>query len=473
MMATVSLPIFGGSHQSRSPLFSSARAVNCYYVPAQAVGLSDGFLIGTEGISQVATAGNFNFIGRGSHNKGGIPYFVQGEKLVRLNSDMTITVLGDIPGDGRVSMADNGAQLMILNELGDGYIWDDATLQQIVAPGFTANGTPKKVVYKDGYFICSTSEKKFIASDIDDGMDWNALYFSRADGDPDVIVSPLTFKGLLYMFGAITTEGFQNVGGADFPFAKIPGFILNKGLAFPFCIVSTSDYMVWVGQGQNETPAVWASTGNDIQKISTDAEDSIIRAQILLEGAENSFAFQYSLDGAYFAGFSFPTKTLIYDFVSKRWHERESIDVDNLPLRWRVNSIVQAYGNIYASDSEDGRIGNLSASVFDEYSSPINSYWITQPFVNMNAPIFCPSLEVVCEAGVGNTSGSDPQIGMARSQDGRVFTDTRVRSLGKIGQTKRRTIFRRNGRVDRFEIFKFSCSDKCKKVFISLTADIR
>lgn len=472
-MAVVNLPIFGGSHQSRSPLFSSARAVNCYYVPAQAVGLSDGFLIGTEGIAQVATAGNFRFYSRGAHNKAGIPYFVQGEKLVRLNADMTVSVLGDIPGDARVSMADNGTQLMILNEFGDGYIWDDSTLAQITSPNFDANGVPQKVVYKDGYFICSTDEKKFIKSGIDDGLSWSALDFSRADGDPDDIVSPLSFKGLLYMFGAITTEAFQNIGGADFPFAKVQGLIINKGLSFKFCVVSTSDAMVWIGQGQNETPAVWLSSGQDIQKISTDAEDFIIRQQSVLEGAEDSFAFQYSLDGAYFVGFSLPTKTLVYDMISKKWHERESIDVDNLPLPWRVNSIVQAYGGIYVGDSEDGRIGNLSASVFDEYGAPINSYWITQPFVNLNAPIFCPALEVVCEAGVGDSAGSDPQIGLARSQDGRVFTDTRVRSLGKLGQTRRRTIFRRNGRVDRFEIFRFSCSDKCKKVFISLTADIR
>lgn len=472
MMATVSLPIFGGSHQSRSPLFSSARAVNCYYVPAQAVGLSDGFLIGTEGLEQVATAGNFNFISRGAHNKAGIPYFVQGEKLVRLNADMTLTVLGDIPGEDRVSMADNGTQLMILNELGDGYIWDDATLTQITNPNFTANGTPKKVVYKDGYFICNTDEKKYIKSDIDDGMAWAALDFARADSDPDDIVSPLSFKGLLYLFGAITTEAAQNVGGAGFPFSKVQGLIINKGLALPYCIVATSDYMVWVGQGVNETPAVWVSSGSDVQKISTDAEDTIIREQLLLDGAINSFAFQYSLDGAYFAGFSFPSKTLVYDFVSKKWHERESKDVNNLPLRWRVNSIVQAYGNIYVGDSEDGRIGLLSPDTYQEYGASINTYWITQPFVNQNKPIFCPSLEVVCETGVGNTSGNDPQIGMARSQDGRVFSDTRVRSLGKIGQTRRRTIFRRNGRVDRFEIFKFSCSDNCKKVFISLTADI-
>lgn len=471
-MATVPLPIFGGSHQSRSPLFSSARAVNCFYVPAQAVGLSDGFLIGTEGIEQAATAGNYNFVSRGAHTNNGIAYFVQGESLVRFNEDLTIDTLGTIPGEDRVSMAANADQLMILNEIGDGYIWDGATLTQITSPNFTTNGTPTKVVSKDGCFICSTNDKKFIKSGLDDGLTWSALSFSRADADPDDIVSPLSFKGLLYMFGGVTTEAFQNIGGADFPFAKVQGLIINKGLSFRHCVVTTSDAMVWVGQGQNETPAVWASSGQDLQKISTDAEDYIIRQQINLEGAQNSFAFQYSLDGAYFVGFSFPTKTLVYDFVSKRWHERESLGEFNLPMRWRVNSVVQAYGSIFVGDSEDGRIGRLSDSIYTEYGNPINTYWITQPFVNQNKPIFCPSLEVVCEAGVGGTSGDDPQIGLSRSQDGRIFTDTRVRSLGKIGQTKRRTIFRRNGRVDRFEHFKFSCSDACKKVFISLTAEI-
>ena len=55
---------------------------------------------------------------------------------------------------------------------------------------------------------------------------------------------------------------------------------------------------------------------------------------------------------------------------------------------------------------------------------------------------------------------------------GKTFVDQRVRSIGKIGEYNKRTIWRRNGRAARFEIFRFTLSDAVKPVIIQLTADM-
>lgn len=471
-MAIVNLPIFGGSYSTKSKLFSSQQLINFYYVPAQGAALSDGYIIGTDGITEVADIGNYRNVSRGALVMDGIAYYVQGPRLVRLNSDLTLTDIGEILGEDRVSMATNGTQLMLLNELGDGYIFESGTLSSIVDADFTANGTPQKVVYADGYFICSTDEKKFIKSDIDDGMSWNALDFSRADGDPDDIVSPLFFRGQLYMMGAITTEAFQNIGGSDFPFAKIKGLLINKGLSFRHAVVSASDSFFWIGAGENESPAVWGSTGQSAEKISTDAEDFIIRGELLKDGIQNTFGFYYAQDGSYFVGFSLPEKTIVYELVSKRWHVRESL-IDDVSERWRVNSLCQAYGGIYVGDSQDGRIGQLSPDIYTEYDNAIISTWITQPFSNQGQFFSVPQLELTCESGVGTSEELDPQIRLSWSKDGRNFSDERQRSLGKVGEYLRRAIWRRLGGFSRLAVIKLVISDNCKKMILKIEADIQ
>jgi hypothetical protein len=471
-MAIVSLPIFGGSYATKSKLFSAQQLTNFYYVPAQGAALSDGYIIGTDGITQVATIGNYRNVSRGSLVMDGIGYYVQGERLVRLNADMTLTDLGEIAGEDRVSMATNGTQLMILNDLGDGYIFEAGTLTDITAPGFTDNGIPQIAVYFDGYFICSTDEKKFIKSDIDDGFVWNPLDFSRADGDPDEIVAPLSFRGQLYMLGAITGEAFQNVGGADFPIAKIKGLIINKGLSFRHAVVSASDSFFWIGAGENESPAVWSSNGQSADKISTDAEDFIIRGELQKEGIQNTFGFYYAQDGAYFVGFSLPTKTIVYELMAKRWHMRESI-IDDISERWRVNSLCQVYGGIYVGDSQDGRIGKLSDDVYQEYGNSIISTWITQPFSKLGEYFSVPMLEVACESGVGTREDPNPQIRLSWSKDGRNFSDERPRALGKVGEYLRRAIWRRLGGFSRLAVMKLVISDNCKKIILKMEADIQ
>lgn len=124
-------------------------------------------------------------------------------------------------------------------------------------------------------------------------------------------------------------------------------------------------------------------------------------------------------------------------------------------------------------DSQDGRIGSLSTEVYTEYGNNIVRRIATQPFQNNMESFTVPSLELTMEAGVGNEAVIDPQIMMDRSTDGgKTFVDQRIRSIGKIGEYNKRTIWRRNGRAARFEIFRFTLSDAVKPVIIQLTADM-
>jgi hypothetical protein len=83
-----------------------------------------------------------------------------------------------------------------------------------------------------------------------------------------------------------------------------------------------------------------------------------------------------------------------------------------------------------------------------------------------------PSLELIFESGVGTAEVPDPKIRMARSKNAKTYSDDRIRSMGKVGEFERRGIWNKNGRANRFEIFRFTLSDAVKPVIIGLTANI-
>jgi hypothetical protein len=469
-MPKVVLPIANGYYESDSLPISAQQCTNFYPNIAQAPALNQETLFGTPGLTQVASASDISNC-RGAHEMNGVPYFVIDGKLYSMSTSYALTDHGQIDGSGRVSMADNGTQMLVLVPGGNGFIYNHVTdtFSQITDPDFTANGNPQQVVYIDGYFCLTSDSKKFIVSALNDGLSYNALDFGTAESDPDEIVAPIVFKNQLFIGGSQTIEAFQNIGGADFPFQRT-GLFLSKGISSPFSIQSIQDTFVFVGAGANESPAIWAFAGNEVQKISTTAIDKELSA---LTDAQISeiYSWAYAEKGAYFVGFALPGTTLVYDTISKRWHERKSF-VDGALGAYRVTALVRAYNQLWAGDLVDGRIGLLDQDTYTEYGTEIRRTIVTQPFQNNMQRFSLPELELTVESGVGNSSAVDPKVGLERSTDAKIWDDIKLRSIGKVGEYNRRVIWRRNGSASRFELFRFTISDPVKPVFIQLTADI-
>lgn len=477
-MPVTQLPIANGFYVSDSLPISAQECTNWYPNVAQGPALSAETLFGTPGLTQLATSGTLDNENRGGHEMAGKPYFVNGTRLYRLDETVTdgiatydLTFIGSVGGTGRLSMADNGTQLMILAPGGNGYIYNHVTdtFSQITDSDFTANGAPQFVVFIDGYFLVTTDSKKFIVSAINNGLAYNALDFGTAESDPDDIVAPVVYKNQLFISGGETFEAFQNIGGADFPFSRT-GLFLQKGCYSPFSLINAQDTFMWVGGGENEGPAIWALNGNSTTKISTTAIDSLLSTLTQSQVAD-IYSWVYASKGAYFIGFSLPSTTLVYDTTSQRWHERKSL-LDGSLGALRVSSIVKAYNKVICSDVIDGRIGEIDSDVYTEYENIIIRRVATQPFQNNMQSVFFPTLELTVESGVGNTDAPDPQITLERSKDGKTWSGPISRSIGKIGEYSRRAIWRRNGRASRFEIFRFTLTDAVKPVIIQLTANI-
>ena len=486
-MPRVQIPL-NGFYVSDSLPISAQECTNWRVnIPQTQGALSQSTLFGTEGITQLLTTGNIKEINRGAHVKEGIPYFLNGETLYRVdrsfdvngNEVFTAVALGTIPGDGRVSMADNGRQLMVLVPGGDGYIIDETAVpvfQQITDPDFKANGNPQIVVFVDSFFVTNTDEKKIIKSASNDGLSWNALDFGSAESDPDAISTVHVYNNKLYALGAeINTEEFQNLGAGGFPFQRT-GFFIDKGCYAPFSVISTNNSFMWIGGGENEGAAIWTLSGNAAQKVSTTAIDSALQ-NFTQEQISQAFAYSYAQNGAYIVGFSLPTTAFEYNTVTGAWNERKSLVVNSKGVteivRWRANSVVNAYNRILCGDSQDGRIGSVDIDVYSEYGTEIIRTFATQPLSDLGNVLTVPQMEITMESGVGDFTTTDPEIRLSTSPDGKTFNNNLVRKIGKIGEFIKRCIWYKLGRFPRFAVFKFSMSDPVKPVVIKVEANVR
>lgn len=477
------LDIGTGFYQSRSLPLAAQRCINLYPAVPQSGALSQRSLFGCAGAKLVATTGaTVAGSNRGAMTMGGVAYFVNGSSLYSLTSDNIVTNLGLIEGSNRVSLANNGQYLVIVSD-SKSYAYDNVanTLNQITDPDFIQAST---VVFKDGYFVFSAADGSvFFNSALNDPFSYDALDFGTAEINPDKITALHVNHNELFVCGEETIELFQNIGGNGFPFQRIPGANIQKGVYARHSIREFDNTFVFIGGGKNEKPAIWKVTGSsNVQKISTDAIDNEIQKYTENE-INDAFGFDFSEGGNFFVGFSFtsaaiPSKTFVFDATTSAlagglsWHERQSGVTDN---RWRVNSIIRFNGDLVVFDRFDGRIGCLDLEVYDEYGDTLLWSKSTRPFYNLGKTSFVSKLELTVEQGVGLTlgQGSDPKVRMDFSDDGgRTFSSELTRSYGKKGVYDIRPVWYRVGSFPFSRVLRFTGTDPVKRNILKLDAEL-
>lgn len=488
----VTLPIANGFYVSDSLPISAQRCVNWRPNIPQASSITDANLFPTDGIVEVVS-GSLNEECRGAHVMNGIPYFVIGTTLYKLNQVITeettynLESLGNIAGVSRVYMADNGSQLCIVAPpdtitAGVSYIYD-GTLQTITDPNF--DGPAASVVYANGYFVFHRSTgKKFFHSNLLDGLTYDAADFNTAEADPDQIRGLGVIKNQLYVFGSETIQIFRDIGRTPSTFAPISGAVLDVGVTDGQSIINFNGNLAFIGSGVNQSPAAWLLAGSQLQKISTTAIENELR------GVSDVYCWTYADSGAYYLGVAISDTCFVYDLNNSRWHERQSINRESLSA-YRVTHVVSAYDGLFVGDTQTGGVGKIEKDIYLEYGVLVPRFVTSQPFENQGSPIFVSSIEAVIDAGnalandvnivagktpalvdIVGTGGSDPMMALSWSDDGgKKYSDPISRSIGKVGETEKRPTWSRVGRIGRQRVLKVECSSPTKAVLIKMEAD--
>jgi len=473
------LDIATGFYQSVSEPLAAQRCINWEPIVPQDGALSNRSLRDVYGIdTRSLTGDSISGINRGAKVVNGVPYFINETALYSFDSSNVVTNHGTIDGSGRVSLANNSRYLVIVVPGVKGYVFDntDSSLTEITDIDFQVSDT---VSFKDGYFNFNNSTgTQFFISNLNQPLVYDALDFGSADVRPDKIVATHVTDNELLVFGEYTTELFQNIGGSGFPYQRVRGGDIQKGLHAKFGVVNFDNSFVFLGGAEDELTAVWRVLGGAITKISTSAIDNAIQEYTKDEIAD-AFAFTYAYGGNYFVAFTFestniPSRTFVYDAAVSgltgvsTWHERQSGITDD---KWRVTALVSAYGDIIAADSEDGRIGTLNKDTHTEYGDPIFRQKTSMPFQQDQLRMFISEIKATMESGVGTIDGLDPQLGLEYSDDGaRTWTNKRPRSYGKIGKYNKIPSWRRQGRAPRSRVIRLTTTEPVKSHLLRLDA---
>ena len=487
----MSLPITTGFYEDQYAPIASQECINWWVQQPQTIALSNAQLKGTCGIREVRPVDNANQLTRGMYVIGDNLYFVQGNSLIVRNingNERTITTT--IDGSGRVSIAYNGTQLCFVADTGLGYVYDitDDAFNPITDADYTAN-LSRQVVYKDGYFvhISRNVRNRFFISELNNGLSYRALDFGTNEIDELGNTALHVNRNQLYLCGRNLIEPFQNIGGPDFPFRRIPGSVIQKGVVGPNAIIDVNNTFVWIGGGLNEQVGIYLFTGANAVKISTLAIDSFIST--IGEGVrgdlENSYTTTYAQNGEFFANFHFPTRTFSYLFTASQaagkpiWTERASTRLEDEIVNgtWRANHIVNFRNELWVGDNNDSRLGVLDDAYYFEYNSPIVRQVSGTFFEALGERIAVGEIELTCLSGVGtyihNGETRIANVGRQYSDDGGyTFSNIAYRTLGGDGDYNMRQIWRREGQIPRYRVYRFIHGDPVPAAIIKFEADV-
>ncbi len=462
------VPFATQSYQSASRPVSAQRAVNCYTEIQPKDAKSPVPLFGCPGIVEFASCG----VGpvRGVHVMDGVLYAVSGQRLYSVSSTGTATDIGgNITGSDIVSMDNNGSELVIVNGT-NGYLYSTAIGFTLISDtDFNAANT---VTFFDQRFLFDWKDtNKFFASDVLDGTSYDALMFASAETRPDDVIAVILNKQMLLVCGEKSIEPWQNVGAANFPFERIPGAVIERGLAEPHAICKADNTVYFMGDDR----VFYRLDGLTPVRVSTHAMEHDWQAHAEFD---RLFCFAYPWMGHKFVVVTFPSTntTWEYDIATGLWHERESWDLNNRSLgRWRGNCHVTAYDYELIGDAFSGKIGYLSHHTYTELGNTTQLLAVSPPIHSDRKRVFIPRFEMDIEGGVGLATGqgSSPQVMLRISRDGgRTWGDHQLwQSMGAIGEYRTRMRWLRLGQAREW-VFEITISDPVKRTVISAHADL-
>ena len=443
------IPILNGIYTNEQSDFRTSYPRNMVPVPKQN-GISTGYLRPADGI---VLDGFGPGVDRGGIEWNGVCYRVMGTKLVRINSDGSSDVLGDVGGSGQVTLDYSFDRLAIASS-GKLWYWNGSTLTQVTDPDL---GDVLDFCWVDGYFL-TTDGTSLIVTELTDPTSVNPLKYGSSEADPDSVVAILKLRNEVYVLNQHTIEVFQNVGGSLFPFQRVPGAQMQRGCLGTFACAVFLENIAWLGNGRNEQPAVWIGNNGQTAKISTREIEQIINSYTGEQLAGVVMETRVA-DGHQFLYLHLPDQTLVYDGTGSQavgepvWFVLTSGAA--YPGQYLAKNFVWCYGRWLCGDPSSGRYGYLTNAISSHWGE-LNSWEFGTTIVyNEGRGAVFHEIELVCLTGRVEL-GASPVISTAYSLDGETWSQERSRPAGRQGERIKRIAwlqqgFMRHWRVQRFK----------------------
>ena len=444
------ISILNGIYTDNGPDFRTSYPVNMVPVPKNS-GISTGYLRPGDGL---VANGSGPGIDRGGINWQGECYRVMGTKLVSVASNGAVTVLGDVGGPVNTLVTfDYSFDELAIASGGRLYYWDNSTLTQVTDPDL---GIVLDVVWVDGYFM-TTDGEFLIVTELSNPLDVNPLKYGSSEVDPDPVVALLKLRNEIYALNRNTVEVFDNIGGDLFPFQRIDGAQLQKGVVGTFACCVYIDRIAFLGSGRNESPSIYVGAAATTQKISTQEIDELLltytEAQLSLVKLEarNDKSHQHLY-------VHLPDRTIVYDAAASEalgdqvWFTLTTTVVGF--AQYRARNLVWAYDKWLVGDPQSSTIGYLVDDIGSHWGQQVRWEFGTIIAYNEGKGALFQKIELVSLTG-RVALGTNPQISTSYSLDGLSYSQDRYIYVGTIGNTSKRLAWFQQGHMRNWRIQRF------------------
>lgn len=444
------VPIINGVYaDSASPDFRTSYPRNYVPVPKD-TGISGGYLRPADGIEAVGTGPG---VDRGGINWNGVVYRVMGSKLCRVDVDGVATTLGDVGSDGRQVTMDYSAERLAIASAGSLFYWDGSALVQVTDVDL---GLVLDVMHLAGYFI-TTDGTHIVVTELTDPTSINPLKYGSAEVDSDPILAVDRLRNEAYALGRYTIEAFQNVGGENFPFQRIDGAQVMKGVIGTHAYTELSDTFYFMGSGRKEAPAVYVMTPGSAQKISTREVDLILGefTEEQLSGAVMETRVEKHHQHVML---HLPDRCMVFDVTASQalgspvWFQLDSGVVSR--ARYRARNLVWAYDRWNVGDPTSPALGVYTSATAAHYGQTVGWEFGVQVLYAEGNDAIVHDMELVALTG-RVPLGTDPVVWTSYSHDGETWSLERAVGVGKIGERGKRIAWRHQGRLRNWRVQRF------------------
>lgn len=442
------IPILHGIFTDEGPDYRTSYPVNYVPVPKEN-GIAQGYLRPASGIVEQAEAPG---VDRGGVNWNGVCYRVLGTKLCTVSLSGTVSILGDVGFGGQCTL-DYSFDRLGVSSGGRLYYWNGTALTQVTDPDL---GTVLDFIWIDGYFM-TTDGENLVVTELLDPAAVDPFKYGSSEVDPDPIVGLLKLQNEAYALNRFTIEVFNNRGGDVFPFQRIDGAQIEKGVVGTYgaCVFGMS--IAFLGSGRNEAISVYVGQHSAAQPIATREIN-----QILLGYTEAQLALailEQKVDKGHLTLLvHLPDRTLAYDAAASAvtqtpvWYYLTST-LSGFE-QYRARNLVRCYDKWLVGDPSSARIGYLDDTISTHWGEAVRWEFGTTIIYNNGDGAIFHELELVALPG-RVALGADPTINTSYTVDGETWSQQKSISAGKQGNRKKRLVWLQQGSMGNWRVQRF------------------
>jgi hypothetical protein len=470
---------------------SVQNCVNCYLeeVPDMS-GNTELIALGRPGTKLYTTVGDGTNPIRGCFQHHGFGYVVSSDDVYMLEEDGTPVALGTLAGSAnRVSIAATNDNIVFADGEGDPRNYKVSTDTFSTISDADLPNNIKHVIAANEYvmFIEPDSGSVFVSA-AGDPTSITATHFFSAEANYDNLRSGTYNKGLVYLFGQVTTEIWYNDGGDQgAPFTPYSDNVLPFGIAAEYAFATVLDNIFLLAQNEQGLIGIVQLSGGQYQIIQNRALIEEISGFV---DYSTAYAWTRAENGHHFFCITFPNatanmgRTFCYDVTTGMWSELRMLNLSTPigPLQDRfIASCSMLIGQQQIVGSwQSGKLYVLDTEVYQDFvndgtAREIQMELIGPHLTNKGDFFSVTNIEVDVEGGValeGDQLGSDPQIGLQVSRDqGHTWSGTKWRSMGEVGTYLKHI---RWGSVGggKSMTFKIIISDPVPRIILSMRAEL-